>query len=206
MLERTKVFIGLPSLMGMTKLCCRSGDYKEKTHRSAAWPRPVVARVRFQPREVLAQRPPALECSSKLKLLRKGIREMGSESRLSGREERRLPIMLEVSLARAGPANTETCERTFTDNISPHGIRLQSTKGWRMGEQAEVTPMKGEIAMLGEVVYCQRVGSDRFFLGLKFRHNHIPWTILQRFNGLTHTDILGAMRWSDNDASWRNKT
>ena len=125
---------------------------------------------------------------------------MGSEGRLNGREERRLPIMLEVSLAPAGRANGEGCERTFTDNISPHGLRVQSTSSWQLGEQAEVTPMKGETAMLGEVVYCQRAGSDRFFLGLRFRDKNIPWSILQRFNGLTHTDILGAMRWSDNDA------
>lgn len=124
---------------------------------------------------------------------------MGSEGRLSGREERRLPIMLEVNLAPAGGATAKTRERTFTDNISPHGLRVQSASSWRLGEQAEVTPMKGEIAMLGEVVYCQRVSGDRFFLGLKFQDKHIPWAILQRFNGLTHTDILGAMRWSDED-------
>lgn len=133
---------------------------------------------------------------------------MSSDGRLNGREERRLPIMMEVTLAPAIRASRERCERTFTDNISPHGIRLQSTSAWRMGEQAQVTPAKGEVAMLGEVVYCQRVGKDQFFLGLKFREKHIPWSILQRFNGLTHTDILGAMRWSDNDegAGGRNKT
>lgn len=133
---------------------------------------------------------------------------MGSSGRLNGREERRLPIMMEVNLAPPGRASGERCERTFTDNISPHGIRLQSTSAWRMGEQAEVTPARGEGAMLGEVVYCQRAGKDQFFLGLKFRDKHIPWTILQRFNGLTHTDILGAMRWSDDDggADWRKKT
>lgn len=137
---------------------------------------------------------------SRLLLLRKGVREMGSESRLNGRVERRLPIMMEVNLARTGRASEDTSERTFTDNISPHGLRVQSANSWRMGEQAEVIPMKGESAMLGEVVYCQRLGSDRFFVGLKFRDKHIPWNILQRFNGLTHTDILGAMRWSDDDA------
>lgn len=116
--------------------------------------------------------------------------------------------MLEVSLAPAGRLGADRRERTFTDNISPHGIRLQSTSTWRTGEQAEVTPAKGEVAMLGEVVYCQRIGKDQFFLGLKFRSTHIPWTILQRFNGLTHADILGAMRWSDEErgAGSRNKT
>ena len=115
--------------------------------------------------------------------------------------------MMEVSLAPLGRATGERCERTFTDNISAHGIRVQCTSMWRMGERAEVTPMKGEAAMLGEVVYCQKV-RNQFFLGLKFQDKHIPWTILQRFNGLTHTDILGAMRWSEDErgASWRNKT
>ena len=132
---------------------------------------------------------------------------MGSDGRLNGREERRLPIMMEVNLAPPGRASVERCERTFTDNISPHGIRVQSSSAWRMGEQAEVIPMKGEIAMPGEVVYCQKVCSDRFFVGLRFREKQIPWSILQRFNGLTHTDILGAMRWSDDRAAgWRNKT
>ena len=133
---------------------------------------------------------------------------MGSDGRRNGREERRLPIMMEVTLAPAVRASRERCERTFTDNISPHGIRVQSASAWLMGEQAEVTPAKGEVAMLGEVVYCQRAGKDRFFVGLKFRDKYIPWSMLQRFNGLTHTDILGAMRWSDNDAgaARRNKT
>lgn len=120
---------------------------------------------------------------------------MVSDGRLTGREERRLPIMMEVNLAPAGCATVERCERTFTDNISPHGLRVQSASSWQLGEQAEVTPMKGEIPLLGEVVYCQRVEGDRFVLGLKFQDKHIPWSILQRFNGLTHTQILGAMRW-----------
>jgi hypothetical protein len=120
---------------------------------------------------------------------------MGSDGRLNGREERRLPIMMEVTLAPTVRVSWERCERTFTDNISPHGIRIQSSSAWRMGEQAEVTPAKGEVAMLGEVVYCQRVSNDRFYLGLKFRDEHIPWSILKRFNGLALTGILGAMRW-----------
>ncbi|HKW31656.1 MAG TPA: hypothetical protein VJN92_01540 [Candidatus Acidoferrum sp.] len=110
--------------------------------------------------------------------------------------------MMEVKLAPVGREDGERFERTFTDNISPHGIRLQATSAWQMGEEAQVIPVKGEAPMLGEVVYCQRVCNDRFFVGLRFRDKHIPWSILQRFNGLTHTDILGAMRWSE-DGAWR---
>ncbi|HEY6943651.1 MAG TPA: PilZ domain-containing protein [Candidatus Acidoferrum sp.] len=117
------------------------------------------------------------------------------ESRLNGREERRLPIMMEVNLAPLGRASDQRRERTYTDNISPHGVRVQSTCSWQHGERAEVTPIKGEVSMLGEVVYCQKVGKDRFFLGLKFRDKHIPWSILTRFNGLALVDALCAMRW-----------
>ena len=120
---------------------------------------------------------------------------MGSDHRLNGREERRLPIMMEVHLSPVARANDDRCERTFTDNISPHGIRMQSTSAWIDGEQADVTPKKGEVSMRGEVVYCQRVANNRFFVGFKFPQGHIPWSILQRFNGLVLTNIFGAMRW-----------
>ncbi len=120
---------------------------------------------------------------------------MEADSRLSGREERRLPIMMEVNLAAIGRASGERWERTYTDNISAHGVRVHSTCPWQPGEQAEVIPVKGEISLRGEVVYCQRVSKDRFFVGFKFPHGHIPWSILQRFNGLVFTNILCAMRW-----------
>ncbi len=108
--------------------------------------------------------------------------------------------MMEVNLAPAGGAHGDGCERTFTDNISPHGIRVQSSTAWKMGEQVEVVPRKGEGSMLGQVIYCHKVGPDRYFVGLRFPEGRIPWSILQRFNGLTHTEILGAMRWSDDGA------
>jgi len=103
--------------------------------------------------------------------------------------------MMEVNLAPAGCASGERCERTFTDNISPHGIRLKSSCAWKLGEQVEITPRKEEGSMLGQVIYCHKAGAERYFVGLKFPEGRIPWSILQRFNGLAHTDIFGAMRW-----------
>jgi hypothetical protein len=120
---------------------------------------------------------------------------MGSERRLSGREERRLPIMMQVDVAPLGCPRGERCEKTYTDNISPHGIRMHSTGPWQLGEQAEITPTNGEISMRGEVVYCQKAGKDRYFVGFKFAGDRMAWSILQRFNGLALTGILCAMRW-----------
>ena len=102
--------------------------------------------------------------------------------------------MLEVNLAPMGRESGES-ERTYTDNISAHGVRVHSTCAWQLGEQAEVIPAKGEVAVRGQVVYCQRVAKDRFFVGFKFPEGHLPWSILQRFNGLALTNILCAMRW-----------
>ena len=90
---------------------------------------------------------------------------MNPGSHLTGREERRLPIMMEVKLAHA---NGGQPERTITDNISPHGVRVRSTCQWRLGEQAEIIPTKEGMPMQGEVVYCQKVEDGGFFVGLKF--------------------------------------
>ena len=103
--------------------------------------------------------------------------------------------MMEVNLAPSGRTNGDRSERTFTDNISPHGVRVHSTSAWQLGEEAEVAPMKGEPPMQGEVVYCQKISKDRFFVGLKFLRGPVPWSILTRFNGLLLADILAAMRW-----------
>jgi|SRR5215470_2348710 len=117
---------------------------------------------------------------------------MNPGSHLTGREERRLPIMMEVKLARA---NGGQPERTITDNISPHGVRVRSTCQWRLGEQAEIIPTKEGTPMRGEVVYCQKVEDGRFFVGLKFGTSRVPWSMLERFNGLLLADLFCAMRW-----------
>ena len=120
---------------------------------------------------------------------------MNPDSRLAGREEKRLPIMIQVKLAPVARAPGPP-ERTITDNISPHGIRVRSTSEWRLGKQAEIIPTKGGTPMRGEVVYCQKVEGGRFFVGLKFASSRVPWSILQRFNGLLLADIIFcAMRW-----------
>ena len=106
-----------------------------------------------------------------------------SDDRLEGRKEKRLPVMVVVNLAPLVPVNAEKHERTCTDNISGHGARVRSTCAWQLGEQAEIAPTSGEPAVHGEVVYCQRLDDDRFFVGLKVRERRIPWSILQRFDG-----------------------
>lgn len=109
---------------------------------------------------------------------------MNWNNNLSGRKERRLPIMVVVRLAASERVSGESCERTYTDNISPRGVRVLSTRSWQPGQCAEIIPVKEETPALGEVVYCQKVENDRFFVGFKFRQSRLPWSILQRFDGM----------------------
>jgi len=109
---------------------------------------------------------------------------MYPHNRLAGRRERRLPVLVAVNLSPLDLVNRERRERTYTDNISPHGARVRSTYAWKLGDWAEITPLSGGPPVCGEVVYCQKLVDDRFFVGLKVREGRIPWPILQRFDGI----------------------
>jgi len=98
--------------------------------------------------------------------------------RLNGRVERRLPIMIAVRLSRGGDLPVSE-ELAYTDNISVHGARVVSNAAWRVGERADVTPVKEGSSLPGEVVYCQSLG-DSFFVGFKFQEA-VTWSPLIRY-------------------------
>src|ERR1700746_3820793 len=120
---------------------------------------------------------------------------MNLDSRLTGREEKRLPIMMEVKHAPVAGATSGAPERTITDNMSPHGIRVRSTCEWRLGGEAEIVSTEGGPAQRGGGGYCQKGEGGRCCVGLMFASSRVPWSILQRFNGLLLGDIFCAMRW-----------
>lgn len=103
---------------------------------------------------------------------------------LSGRKDKRLPIAVVVRLGvldRGGPGEYE---ETYTDNVSPHGVRVKSRRAWHPGEQAKITPLNEKSPICGEVVYCRKVDDARFFVGLKFLRSRISWNVLRRFDGM----------------------
>jgi hypothetical protein len=97
--------------------------------------------------------------------------------------EKRLPIILVVRLSRTQDSTTNEEERTYTDNVSGHGVRVFSRRPWRPGEQAQVTPLNEESPMNGEVVYCQKLERDHFCIGLKFQELPATWSSLRRYVG-----------------------
>ncbi len=102
---------------------------------------------------------------------------------LSGRMERRLPIVVVVRLAQAERPGADGEERTYTDNISSRGARLYSIRPWRLGDAVQVTP-RNEDPACGNVVYCQTLDDGRFVIGVKFQDRPVSWSVMLRYDGL----------------------
>lgn len=98
---------------------------------------------------------------------------------LSGRMERRLPIIVAVRLSRVRDLPTSE-EVTYTDNVSVHGVRVVSIHSWLPGELAQIAPLQKEPSIQGEVVYCQSLGNKDFCVGFRFQEP-VTWSALSRY-------------------------
>jgi len=97
--------------------------------------------------------------------------------------ERRLPVIAIVRLAHCEPASTDGGERTFTDNISPHGARIFSKYAWQPDDVVRITPLNEDVAC-GKVVYCQMLRDNRYSIGVKFQDRPVTWSALEKYDGL----------------------
>jgi hypothetical protein len=96
------------------------------------------------------------------------MRDMITGNALSGRMERRLPIIIAVHLARGERAGTDGEEKAYTDNVSTHGARVFSIRPWEPGDAVRVTPRKRD-PTCGTVVYCQMLSAERYVIGVNFQ-------------------------------------
>ncbi len=99
---------------------------------------------------------------------------------LSGRMEKRLPIIVAVRLAPCAPAGVDGEEKTYTDNVSPRGARMFSKHAWQPGDALRVTLLNGYSAF-GKVVYCQRLPDDRYGVGVTFQDYPVTWSTVWRY-------------------------
>jgi hypothetical protein len=111
-----------------------------------------------------------------------GLSDMPLDNTLSGRMERRLPIIVVVRLAQAENSDADKEERTYTDNISPRGARLFSIRSWQPGDLVRIAP-RDEAPAFGNVVYCQPLADGRFIVGVSFRDRPITWSAMHRYDG-----------------------
>ena len=108
---------------------------------------------------------------------------MPQDRTLVGRMEKRLPIIVVVSLAYLERPDTDGTEWTYTDNISAHGARVFSRRNWQLGDEITLTPFKEETAS-GSVVYCQRMADNRYWIGVKLKDHPTTWRIIRRYDGI----------------------
>lgn len=103
---------------------------------------------------------------------------------VSGRMNRRLPIVVIVRLALAERTGADAEERTYTDNISAHGACIFSTHPWQLGEKVRVTPVNEESTAFGKVVYCHKRADGHYDIGVQFQDSPVMWSALRRYDGL----------------------
>lgn len=107
---------------------------------------------------------------------------MALNRHFTGREERRLPVMMEAKLAPAHSTTMERREKAHVENISTHGARVYASGPWQLGEQVEITPI-GERSIHGEVIYCHKLADGRFVVGLQVQRDLVLSSILERLRG-----------------------
>jgi len=90
--------------------------------------------------------------------------------RFDGRSESRIPKILAAELSR--PDESMLKEMTFTEDVSPHGVRVTTVQRWQPGTRVLVTFLRNGIRSEGRIVYCQRMESGNFALGLE-----LPWQV-----------------------------
>lgn len=105
---------------------------------------------------------------------------MSLDRRFAGREEKRLPVIMEAKLASAESASAERQEIAHIENLSVLGARVYASGPWQLGEQVAITPVTGGQPLRGEVIYCQKQADGRFVIGLKFQRNPLLWSMLQK--------------------------
>ncbi len=63
-------------------------------------------------------------------------------------------------------------EMTFTENVSPRGVRVTTVRRWQPGTRVLVNFHQNGVQSQGRIVYCQPLERGNFALGLE-----LPWQV-----------------------------
>src|SRR6267154_727805 len=91
-----------------------------------------------------------------------------------GRVEKRVPVTVPVYITVRGASGP--AERTFTENVSPHGVRVTTRQPIRTGERPIVCVLSGKCESRGRVVYCQPLPNSRYCVGMEFLESSVIWS------------------------------
>jgi hypothetical protein len=91
------------------------------------------------------------------------------------RMEKRDPLPMQVYLASLDEPRAR--ERTITEDVSPHGARVVSSRYWQPGDVPLLTPLTGKYPKHARVVYCVPQPDGTYSVGIKFDGPSFKWTI-----------------------------
>jgi hypothetical protein len=83
----------------------------------------------------------------------------------TGRYEKRSARAVTVELLRLDESRLN--ERAVTENVSPRGVRIVTDWNCAPGKHVLVTAPEEGVKSLARVVYCQRMESTKFAVGLQ---------------------------------------
>ncbi|HUO35195.1 MAG TPA: hypothetical protein VMU43_09400 [Candidatus Acidoferrum sp.] len=92
---------------------------------------------------------------------------------LNGRVEPRVALPILVYLI--DPSGSEAAELVRTQNVCIRGVRLLSRHHRSPGEQKEITPLGSGLHLRAQIVYCQRVSSSTYSVGLRIQDERPDW-------------------------------
>jgi hypothetical protein len=89
------------------------------------------------------------------------------------RAERRMAraVAVQLSTAEASPP----AEKTFTENVSPHGARVVSKQRWKPEECVLLKSLESNFQSQARVVYCQLLPRNAFAVGLDLFSPTAEW-------------------------------
>jgi hypothetical protein len=90
-----------------------------------------------------------------------------------GRSGRRIPKILAAEPS--CPDESVPKEMTSTENVSPRGVRVTTVRRWQPGTRVLVSFPDKVIWSEGRIIYCQRMESGNFALGVA-----LPWQVQRR--------------------------
>jgi PilZ domain len=82
------------------------------------------------------------------------------------RAESRVDLVLTVTLI--GKRGKLGVEKTITENVSSHGVRVISGNNWPIDEVILISLPAGHFTSPARVAYCEQIGERYFATGLEF--------------------------------------
>lgn len=90
---------------------------------------------------------------------------------------------MEVGVQIAGNAVLPGVETTFTENVSPRGARVFSSRPWRLNDSLTLTTVTGGFQSIARVAYCEHIPNAGFAVGVEFVESRGQWVLANSFAG-----------------------